>query len=207
MGSLNQATAYESPAHSSTGTRSSVESDFHCLWANGFMFYFTPLIGVLFTFPSRYWFAIGHTVVFSLTRWSSLIHMGFHVPHATRDTATILKFSTTGLSPSLVQFFAASSNRQIRYRCPTTPKSKLFGLGFSPFAHHYLENLVLISFPPATKMFQFAGLAQTCLYIQQAVLGVPPFGYLRIDCLLPAPRSVSSVTTSFFASVCLGIHH
>ena len=171
------------------------------------MFYFTPLIGVLFTFPSRYWFTIGHTVVFSLTRWSSLIHMGFLVPHATRDSATILKFSTTGLSPSLVQYLSASSNRQIRYCCPTTPTSKLVGLGSSPFAHHYLGNLGLISFPPATKMFQFAGLALTCLYIQQAVLGVAPFGYLRIHRLLPAPRSVSSVTTSFFASVCLGIHH
>src|SRR5919202_3944951 len=78
------------------------------------MFYFTPLFGVLFTFPSRYWFTIGHTVVFSLISWSRLIHMGFHVSHATRDSATILKFSTTGLSPSLVQYLAASSNRQIR---------------------------------------------------------------------------------------------
>ena len=30
-------------------------------------------------------FAIGHLVIFSLTRWSSQIHTGFHVPHATRD--------------------------------------------------------------------------------------------------------------------------
>ncbi len=41
--------------------------------------------GVLFTFPSRYYFAIDHPGVFSLTRWSSLIHTGFHVSHATRD--------------------------------------------------------------------------------------------------------------------------
>ncbi|KAH7436885.1 hypothetical protein KP509_05G040500 [Ceratopteris richardii] len=39
--------------------------------------------GVLFTFPSRYCFAIGHSGVFSLARWSSLIHTGFRVPHAT----------------------------------------------------------------------------------------------------------------------------
>src|ERR687893_3123441 len=73
--------------------------------------------GVLFTFPSRYWFTIGHTGVFSLTRWSSLIHTGFHVPHATRDSASILPLSTTGLSPSLVQVSAASSNFQIPCRC------------------------------------------------------------------------------------------
>ncbi|THU43026.1 hypothetical protein C4D60_Mb00t03410 [Musa balbisiana] len=41
-------------------------------------------MGVLFTFPSRYYFAIGHPGVFSLARWSLLIHTGFHVPHATR---------------------------------------------------------------------------------------------------------------------------
>ena len=31
----------------------------HCLYAHGFRFYFTPLSGVLFAFPSRYWFTIG----------------------------------------------------------------------------------------------------------------------------------------------------
>ena len=30
-------------------------------------------------------FAIGHSGIFSLTRWSSQIHTGFHVPHATRE--------------------------------------------------------------------------------------------------------------------------
>ncbi len=57
----------------------------HSLSAYGFMFYFTPRQGFFFTFPSRYFFAIGHPRVCSLTRWSSLIHTGFHVSHATRD--------------------------------------------------------------------------------------------------------------------------
>ena len=34
-----------------------------------FQVLFTPLLGVLFTFPSRYWFTIGLSGVFSLTRW------------------------------------------------------------------------------------------------------------------------------------------
>ena len=74
------------------------------------MFYFTPLAGVLFTFPSRYYFSIGYAVVFSLTRWSSLIHTGFLGPRATRDTVRSLPFSTTGLSPSLVHLSNALSN-------------------------------------------------------------------------------------------------
>lgn len=41
--------------------------------------------GVLFTFPSRYYFSIGQRVVFSLGGWSPLIHAGFHVSDATWD--------------------------------------------------------------------------------------------------------------------------
>ena len=40
------------------------------LWTNDFRVYCTPLFGVLFTFPSQYWFAIGLLVVFSLTGWA-----------------------------------------------------------------------------------------------------------------------------------------
>ena len=44
--------------------------------------------GVLFTFPSRYSFAIGHKIVFSLTRWSGQIHTGFLVSRATWESQT-----------------------------------------------------------------------------------------------------------------------
>lgn len=50
-------------------------------------------MGFFFTFPSRYYFTIGDSGVFSLTRWSSLIHTGFHVPHATREKIYILLFN------------------------------------------------------------------------------------------------------------------
>ena len=49
----------------------------------GFRFYFTPLTGVLFNFPSRYWFTIGCLGVFSLRRWFSKILQRFHL---SRDT-------------------------------------------------------------------------------------------------------------------------
>src|SRR5215213_8967761 len=42
--------------HQATG-KPATPSD--CLWARGFRYCFTPLIGVLFTFPSRYSFTIG----------------------------------------------------------------------------------------------------------------------------------------------------
>ena len=48
------------------------------------MLFHSPL-GVLFTFPSRYLFAIGHGRVLSLGGWSPLLRTGFHVPGPTLD--------------------------------------------------------------------------------------------------------------------------
>ncbi len=53
---------------------------------NRFQVYFTPLEGVLFTFPSRYLFTIGCQGVFSLIPWSGRIHAEFHVHRITWDT-------------------------------------------------------------------------------------------------------------------------
>ena len=50
-----------------------------------FRFLFHSPSGVLFTFPSRYLFTIGHQLVFSLTRWSGPIPTEFHVLHGTRE--------------------------------------------------------------------------------------------------------------------------
>ena len=43
----------------------------------------TPLIGVLFTVQSPYWFTIGRRVVLSLGGWSPLLHTEFHELRAT----------------------------------------------------------------------------------------------------------------------------
>ena len=83
-------------ASSALGLRPLVSARFQVL------FHSPP--GVLFTFPSRYWFAIGHERVFSLTRWSSQIPAGFRVSCGTwesRQRANAL--SSTGLSPSVVR--------------------------------------------------------------------------------------------------------
>ena len=70
------------------------------LWTHGFRFFFTPLPGVLFTFPSRYWFAIGLSVVFSLAGWCRQIHTGFLRSRATQDAAAAgLGFGYGTLTP------------------------------------------------------------------------------------------------------------
>ena len=78
--------------------------------------------GVLFTFPSRYYFTIGHSGIFSLTRWSSQIHTEFHVLHATWDPIWLFQFSNTRLSLSMVEYselilLIVTFNR---YDCPAT---------------------------------------------------------------------------------------
>src|SRR5262244_3175177 len=44
--------------------------------------------GVLFTFPSRYWFTIGRQRVFSLGEWSPQFPTGFPVSRGTQDPAS-----------------------------------------------------------------------------------------------------------------------
>src|SRR4051794_19605767 len=57
--------------------------------------------GVLFAFPSRYWFTIGRSRVFSLGGWSPHLQTGFHVSRPTsRTPSSSSLFSPTGLSPA-----------------------------------------------------------------------------------------------------------
>src|SRR3970040_1629877 len=73
----------KSLTHYTKGTQSHAEACSYSLYANGFRFYFTPLTGVLFAFPSRYWFTIGRQGIFSLGGWSLRIPTGFHVSRST----------------------------------------------------------------------------------------------------------------------------
>lgn len=87
---LNLARYRNSQAHSTKGTPSEGFPSSDLLWAYGFRFSFTPLTGVLFTFPSRYLCTIGHQNVFSLGGWSPQLPTGFHVSRGTRDTASLI---------------------------------------------------------------------------------------------------------------------
>ena len=58
--------------------------------------------GVLFTFPSQYWFTIGRLRVFSLGGWSPHLQTGFHVSRPTyRALSSTAVLSHTGLSPAM----------------------------------------------------------------------------------------------------------
>jgi hypothetical protein len=116
-----------------------------------FQVLFTPLPGVLFTFPSQYWFTIGLLVVFSLTGWCRQIQAGFLRSRPTQDTLTPLKLANTGLSPSTVQL---SSCVLIHFRFihrvlqPRSINTLRFGL-FRVRSPLLTESL-LFSLPPGT---------------------------------------------------------
>ena len=82
---LKLARYYNSPDRSTKSTTSHL--NVLCLLVNiGFQVLFHSPPGVLFNFPSRYCFTIGHQLVFSLGRWSGLLPTGFHVPCRTLDS-------------------------------------------------------------------------------------------------------------------------
>ena len=111
----------------------------YTLYAIGCRYYFTPLAGVLFTFPSRYSFTIGCQGVFSLIRWSGQIHAEFHVHRVTWDPSRgcsgFRAPGSHGLWPSFPEDSANSRSVTLRSRNPgkTSPP----GLDCSAFARHY----------------------------------------------------------------------
>ena len=100
---LKLASYHNSPDRSTKSTVSSLNA-LYLLVNIGFQVLFHSPPGVLFNFPSRYFFTIGYQLVFSLTGWSPLFHTRFHVSRTTLDTTLSTCFSYTGLSPSLVCF-------------------------------------------------------------------------------------------------------
>ena len=73
-----------SPDHNAKGTQSGTQSPLLPLVGTRFQDLFHSPSGVLFTFPSRYWFTIGHGRVCSLGGWSPQIPAGFLVSRGTQ---------------------------------------------------------------------------------------------------------------------------
>ena len=137
---------------------------------------FTPLLGVLFTFPSRYSFTIGLSVVFSLTRWCWYIQTGFHRPRPTQFIN--ISISTTGLSPSLV----------ILSRIFVYVYKNL--MGSSAFARHYSRNLYWSPFLGVLRCFSSPRLRY---YVISSIWQVSLFGHLRINNRLHLPVAFRSL--------------
>ena len=123
-----------------------------------FQVLFHSPLGVLFTFPSRYWFAIGHRRVFSLGGWSPRIRTGFHVSGTTRVPASeAAGFRVRGSYPLRPAFPCRSATAQLcnsvpglrpwewpvpQHRMQQRPQAcTCMGLGWCAFARRYSRNL------------------------------------------------------------------
>ena len=154
---LNLATHRNSPARSTKSTTSH---------SCGALSACKHTVSGSFSLPSRGSFhrsltvlySIGHMVVFSLTRWSSLLPTGFLVSRRTPDSPSLKTISTTGLLPS----FAALSNALrlsflvdfgVLHPAPITRH----GLGSSDFARHYFRNRFYFLFLRVFRCFSSPG--------------------------------------------------
>ena len=106
--------------------------------------------GVLFTFPSRYCFTIGHQVVFSLGRWSSLLPTRFHVSRGTLDqNLWSSRFIYGTITPYGPTFQLCSITIPSRYVLSATPEIN-FWFGLFPFRSPLLRKSIFLSLPPGT---------------------------------------------------------
>ena len=152
---------------------------------------------MLFTFPSRYWFTIGLSLVFSLTGWSRLIHAGFLVTRATQDSTRLRLASHTGLSPSAVPLSRGFRSRDVVPRHgPTTPvRPEPHWFGLFPVRSPLLgESLICFLFLQVLRCFSSLGLPQHCADDRPSDGRVVPFGNLRINGHLHLPGAYRSLS-------------
>src|SRR4029079_6547563 len=195
-----------SPAHSSKGTPSPIlvaQHRLRLLVGSRFQVLFHSPPGVLFTFPSRYWFTIGRQGILRLTGWSPQIHASFHGPGATwDDEAEAACVSDTGLLPTPAGPFQGPSPTQqlgnsARGLVPplfghTTPRLQRrqawhsHGLVSTLFARRYSGCRGCFPFLTVLRCFNSRGSLHRCYvftpgYTLHDEWWVSPFGHLRIE--------------------------
>ena len=172
------------------------------MYVHGFRFCFTPLAGVLFAFPSRYWFTIGRQGIFSLGGGPSGFPRGFTCPvvlgyAGQRDQCDFAyraftfcggSFQSLRLSPDLVTL------RATPYQRPATPNG-LAPIRFRlfPFRSPLLRESSFLSLPRGTEMFQFPRFAPSKTVTGLASSRVAPFGHLGIIACVPLPQAYRSL--------------
>ena len=156
-----------------------------CLLVNiGFQVLFHSPPGVLFNFPSRYCFTIGHQGVFSLTGWSPLLPTGFLVscrtldstyltPHFVYETFTLFGMLFQYISTMICKWFVVVLNP----RYITTS-----GLGSSAFARRYLQNRFFFLLLWVLRCFSSPRLPALALCIHARSTGLfPPARFPHSD--------------------------
>ena len=221
---LNLATPTHSLAHSTKGTPSphTRRGGSDRPEAHGFRVCFTPLDGVLFTVPSRYWFAIGCDRYLALGRGRPCFPPDSACP-------AVLTIRNHGPTQAAGYGTLTPSGRPFQQRSPlpgcsrepsaggsialVQPPSRIggslcrmTGLGSSRFARRYYGNPLCSS--GYVRCFSSPGalLAQTP-GVRYHHGRVAPFGDRRITSSQHFPCAFRRVGASFIGLSHLGIHH
>ena len=157
----------------------------HLLVNIGFQVLFHSPPGVLFTFPSLYFFAIAHQVVFRLGGWSLRLPARFLVSRSTLDPAISLCLSLTGLSPCIAGFPNTILLGSVWHTQSSTPNSRSYSVWPLPislaatlwidvsFSSCRYLDVSVHDVPPTALSF-------SCSSDWAFLSRVPPFGYLRL---------------------------
>ena len=205
------------------------------MWVHGFRFSFTPLAGVLFAFPSRYFFSIGRISYLAFDRGRPGFRQGFPCPAVLRyrqrsphhfaygaftllsrlsqNLSAIMKFSPTpplaGRRPYNPQHLFLYTTLLVPLACLCTK----IGAGFRLFRFRspLLPKSLLFSLPGVLRWFSSPSLASCAYFIHRRIPESLPVGYpirLPTDLRMCAPRrQFSQLATAFLASIRQGIHH
>jgi hypothetical protein len=177
---LNLARDRYSPVHSTKGTPSPL-ARLRLVVSTRFQVLFHSPSGVLFTFPSRYWCAIGRQGVFSLGRWSSQLPTGFPVSRGTQERPGRAR----DFDYRAVTVYGGSFQNHFVYRAPLSlpwwdvlqpRRDEPFGLGCSRFARRYSGNRVCFLFLRVLRCFSSPGVPPTALWVQAVVPALPAGG-------------------------------
>ncbi len=140
---LNLATFTYSSAHSTKGTPSPPKGGSDRPEAHGFRIYFTPLAGVLFTVPSRYWFAIGRLGYLALGRGRPCFPPDFACPAVLTitDHRSLSRVAYGTLTRSGRPFQRRSAARQVLARGLPPPPSVSFNPRSAAAAASYADQV------------------------------------------------------------------
>ena len=168
--------------------------------------------GVLFDFPSRYWFTFGQIRVFRLSPWSGWIPAEFPVLRSTWDPSRSLEnlayrtFTLFGVTSQTLPLFSP-----VPHWGPATPAIKMTGLAFSLFARRYWGNPLRFLFLRLLRCFSLPRSLTLPMYSVKYTLVQTKVGFpIRRSpdqSLFATPRSISLLTTSFIAWIYQVIHH